>query len=74
MKLTKPLHQIAVNAGIAISADGTCIDPQDWVDVAELAKFAELIIAECMNTCNNLQEVPASEPRHCAQDIQAHFM
>lgn len=36
-------------------------------------KFAELIVKECSNICDALQDIPATEPRHCAQDILIHF-
>lgn len=36
-------------------------------------KFAELIVRECAQVCINLQDIPATEPRHCAEDIKIHF-
>lgn len=36
-------------------------------------RFAELIVRECAQVCDNLQDVPATEPRHCAEDIRIHF-
>ena len=38
-----------------------------------LEKFAELIVAECADVCENLQKWPSTEPRHCANDIRIHF-
>jgi hypothetical protein len=34
------------------------------------SKFAELLIRECAKICDELQNVPATEPRHCAEDIR----
>jgi hypothetical protein len=39
----------------------------------DLEKFAELIVRECAQVCINLQDIPATEPRHCAEDIKIHF-
>lgn len=36
-------------------------------------KFAELIVKECASVCDDLQKWPATEPRHCAEDIRIHF-
>jgi len=36
-------------------------------------KFAELIVAECADLCDRYQDIPATEPRHCAQDIRSLF-
>ena len=38
-----------------------------------LQDFYESIVKECIDVCIALQDVPASEPRHCAQDIKIHF-
>jgi hypothetical protein len=43
------------------------------VTYSNLEKFAELIIRECAQVCINLQDIPATEPRHCAEDIKIHF-
>ena len=43
-----------------------------WNEVYD-EKFAELIIRECAQVCINLQDIPATEPRHCAEDIKIHF-
>jgi hypothetical protein len=46
----------------------------DHVDVKlMMEKFAELIVRECANICDDLQGIPATEPRHCAEDIRIHF-
>ena len=37
------------------------------------SKFAELLIRECAKICDELQNVPATEPRHCAEDIRTLF-
>jgi len=36
-------------------------------------KFAELIVKECAELCDNLQKWPSTEPRHCAEEIREHF-
>ena len=36
-------------------------------------KFAELIVKECADLCDRYQEIPATEPRHCANDIRSMF-
>ena len=36
-------------------------------------KFAELIVRECAKVCDDLQNWPSTEPRHCASDIRIHF-
>ena len=38
-----------------------------------LEKLAELIVRECANLCDRYQDIPATEPRHCAQDIRSLF-
>ena len=48
-------------------------DPVIIFKPEDLKEFAELIIRECIDVCIALQDVPASEPRHCAQDIKIHF-
>ena len=40
---------------------------------ARLKMFAELIVKECTGICDELQTVPATEPRHCAEDIRIFF-
>ena len=39
----------------------------------ELEKFAKLIVGECADLCDRYQEIPATEPRHCANDIRSMF-
>ena len=38
-----------------------------------IEQFAELIVKECAAICDSLQDIPATEPRHCAEDIRIHF-
>jgi hypothetical protein len=46
----------------------------DHVDVKLMMEnFAQLIACECANICDDLQDIPATEPRHCAEDIRTHF-
>jgi hypothetical protein len=41
----------------------------------DLERFAKLVAAkereECAKVCDEYQDIPATEPRHCAQDIRA---
>jgi hypothetical protein len=41
----------------------------------ELEAFAKLVAAKereaCAKVCDELQDVPATEPHHCAEDIRA---
>lgn len=43
----------------------------------ELERFAQLVAAAeneaCAKVCDGLQDVPATEPRHCAQDIRLRW-
>ena len=47
--------------------------PQDQIDDIRDEKFAELIVKECAGLCDRYQEIPATEPRHCANDIRSMF-
>lgn len=41
------------------------------LDIYRFAKLvAEAEREECARVCDELQDVPATEPRHCAQDIR----
>ena len=42
----------------------------DVVIDPELEHFAALVLEEAAKVCDSLQEVPATEPRHCAEDIR----
>jgi uncharacterized membrane protein len=46
---------------------------KQYIQVIET--FAKLVAAkereECAKVCDELQDVPATEPRHCAEDIRA---
>jgi hypothetical protein len=41
----------------------------------DLERFAKLVAAKereaCAKVCDEYQDIPATEPRHCAQDIRA---
>ena len=41
----------------------------------EIETFAKLVAAKereaCAKVCDELQDIPATEPRHCAEDIRA---
>jgi len=54
----------------------TTIEEHKWgvsYDNFNKEKFAELIVRECANLCDRYQDIPATEPRHCAQDIRSLF-
>ena len=36
-------------------------------------KFAKLIVKECLDILDDLQEWPSTEPKHCANEIEKHF-
>ncbi len=44
-------------------------------DLEELEAFAKLVAAKereaCAKVCDELQDIPATEPHHCAEDIRA---
>ena len=48
-------------------------ETQRWCQRMEA--FAKLVAAKereaCAKVCDELQDVPATEPRHCAEDIRA---
>ena len=44
-----------------------------YIYVLNEEKFAELIVRECAHLCDRYQDIPATEPRHCAQDIRSLF-
>lgn len=62
------IQELAEQAGLIPGIMGlnrfTYFDPE---------KFAQLIAMECATVCDALQDVPATEPRHCADDIRTHF-
>ena len=43
--------------------------------IAQLETFAKLVAAKereaCAKVCDELQDIPATEPHHCAEDIRA---
>jgi hypothetical protein len=48
--MNERLKELAVQAGIAVWGDAVYMyDPKDTLDSTVMTKFAELIIAECMN-------------------------
>ena len=44
-------------------------------NIQNLERFASLVAAAereaCAKVCDELQSIPATEPRHCAEDIRA---
>ena len=45
----------------------------DVTEELDEQKFAKLIVRECADLCDRYQEIPATEPRHCANDIRSMF-
>jgi hypothetical protein len=47
----------------------------DGIYTEALIEFAKLVAAKereaCAKVCDELQDVPATEPHHCAEDIRA---
>lgn len=64
------IRELARDCGIPMAHDQ--VMSLGYLDTKH-RKFAESIIRECIVVCNQLQDVPASEPRHCAEDITIHF-
>jgi hypothetical protein len=52
---------------------GKTIPGDKHIDADFCEKFAELIVRECADLCDRYQEIPATEPRHCANDIRSMF-
>lgn len=40
------------------------------ISIDEMERFAALVLEEAAKVCDSLQDVPATEPRHCAEDIR----
>ena len=68
--MNEVLEKLMYDAGL--TADG-CWNNMDKYDQEAIEKFAELIVKECAGICDALQDIPATEPRHCADDIRIHF-
>ena len=51
---------------------GSADHDDEWF-TAYNEKFAELIVRECADLCDRYQEIPATTPRHCANDIRLMF-
>jgi hypothetical protein len=62
---------------LAEQAGATVNERSGWTDYGtidlDVEKFAELIVAECADLCDRYQKIPATEPRHCANDIRSMF-
>ena len=65
-RMNKRITELMLEAGRTIPGD-------KHIDADFCEKFAELIVAECADVCENLQKWPSTEPRHCANDIRIHF-
>ena len=70
--MNRKIHELAEQAGFQSIVRGDHI-VFDISTKENLKEFAELIIRECAQVCINLQDIPATEPRHCAEDIKIHF-
>lgn len=64
------IAKLASQAGFDVDSTGKF---GNYSEMSKVEKFAELIIRECAEICDNLQDIPATEPRHCAEDIRIHF-
>ena len=64
------IKELAVKANL-IAAEANGFDRTTLTNAEK--KFAELIVKECAATALALQNWPASEPHHCAEDILIHF-
>ena len=50
--MNERIQELAVQAGIAVWGDAVYMyDPKDTLDSAVMAKFAELIVRECIDYC-----------------------
>ena len=74
----KELVAAAAEAGFSVRGDvvRTMHSSGAWVAVNEqLHRFADIVAAHkresCAAICDELQDVPATEPRHCAEDIRS---
>jgi hypothetical protein len=54
---------------LLIHHDGTQVTPQELQAFVALVRNAAL--EEAAKLCDGMQPIPASEPRHCAQDIRS---
>ena len=64
------IRKLAVEAGL-VDFVGKIMTKQ--TEELKVEKFAELIVRECADLCDRYQEIPATEPRHCANDIRSMF-
>jgi hypothetical protein len=71
--MNEKIKQLALDAGALLSPGYNVEYTVKHVDSDVLDKFAELIVRECANLCDRYQDIPATEPRHCAQDIRSLF-
>jgi len=69
--------EVIVMAKQAWADAGDAWVAKEWFDDRAKAfeAFARLVAAkereECAKVCDELQDVPATEPHHCAEDIRA---
>jgi vacuolar-type H+-ATPase subunit H len=65
--------EMAEQSNLLDVIDSIHYDTKNWVE--EAIAFAKLIAAKereaCAKVCDELQDVPATEPHHCAEDIRA---
>jgi hypothetical protein len=67
--------EMARQAG-AVSGKPTPDAPEIvFTQCLDIYRFAKLVAAKkreaCAKVCDELQDIPATEPRHCAEDIRA---
>jgi hypothetical protein len=65
--------EMAEQSNLLDVIDSFHYDTKNWVE--EAIAFAKLVAAKereaCAKVCDELQDVPATEPHHCAEDIRA---
>jgi hypothetical protein len=69
--------EMAKQSNLLDVIDSFHYDTKNWVE--EATAFAKLVAAKatasereaCAKVCDELQDVPATEPHHCAEDIRA---
>jgi hypothetical protein len=65
--------EMAKQSNLLDVIDSFHYDTKNWVE--EATAFAKLVAAKereaCAKVCDELQDIPATEPHHCAEDIRA---
>jgi len=68
------IEKLAKKAGFNIIQNEVYTSKLEHLPITEdMEKFVQIIVQECAKICDDLQNIPATEPRHCAEDIRIHF-